>query len=422
MRISCSTYPRPGRPRRPQAALLAALCAAALGAAGCGSSGQPKQPPRGALTVYSSIPRHGVSAARGAAVVAGERLALADAHGRAGGRELRLVQLDPSRPGRDSWDPTAVERNAHRAADDPAAIAYLGELSLGASAVSVPITSEAGLLEVSPGDGLTPLTRPDPDQPDLRPDGYYPERRRNFLRLVPTDSDQADALVAWARSRGARSLAIVRDDRLFGRAMGAEVAGAARRAHVPVTDVLEGRQDAGDYADVTAELAKRPAGALVYTGIGGVQGERLLAAAASALPRAKLYATNALAEGALPGGDAAGRAFAGPGSRPVDLVRPATDASTRPARRVLARLAVRPGTTRALDALYGYEAMRLALDAVAAGGADREDVTRAALRPRTRSSVLGTYAVRPSGDVAPAGVGYFRRAGGELRFLGLRAP
>ena len=52
-----------------------------------------------------------------------------------------------------------MSTNAHRAADDPSAIAYLGELDYGASAVSLPITNDAGLLQVSPGDGLTSLTQ-----------------------------------------------------------------------------------------------------------------------------------------------------------------------------------------------------------------------------------------------------------------------
>jgi branched-chain amino acid transport system substrate-binding protein len=51
-----------------------------------------------------------------------------------------------------------VAANAKRAADDPTAMAYLGELDYGATAVSLPITNNAGVLQVSPGDGLTSLT------------------------------------------------------------------------------------------------------------------------------------------------------------------------------------------------------------------------------------------------------------------------
>jgi ABC-type branched-subunit amino acid transport system substrate-binding protein len=51
------------------------------------------------------------------------------------------------------------------------------------------------------------------------------------------------------------------------------------------------------------------------------------------------------------------------------------------------------------EALYGYEAMRLVLDAVAEGGRDREQVIRAALRIRERDSSLGALRIRATGDV-----------------------
>jgi ABC-type branched-subunit amino acid transport system substrate-binding protein len=52
-----------------------------------------------------------------------------------------------------------VSANAKRAAEDPKAIAYLGELAYGASAISVPVTNDAQLLQVSPTDTLTSLTQ-----------------------------------------------------------------------------------------------------------------------------------------------------------------------------------------------------------------------------------------------------------------------
>ena len=64
-------------------------------------------------------------------VAAGERLALADAHGRVGKRRVRLVELDDSAPTGETWDPSTVEANARRATADPTTIAYLGELDLG---------------------------------------------------------------------------------------------------------------------------------------------------------------------------------------------------------------------------------------------------------------------------------------------------
>ena len=51
------------------------------------------------------------------------------------------------------------------------------------------------------------------------------------------------------------------------------------------------------------------------------------------------------------------------------------------------------------EALLGYEAMSVVLDAIRAGGPDRERVRRAGTRTRTRESPLGGYLLRATGDV-----------------------
>src|SRR4051794_29652494 len=156
--------------------LLLALCALALSA--CGGEKKGERASGDTLTIYMSLPRQGATARMAASGAAGARVALGDAHGRAGGKRLRLVEIDSSRPGGESWDAATVQENANRAADDPSAIAYIGELSEGASAISLPVTNDRGILQVSPGDGLTSLTRPDPGASvAATADRYYPSGR-----------------------------------------------------------------------------------------------------------------------------------------------------------------------------------------------------------------------------------------------------
>src|SRR3954464_2695117 len=116
---------------------VAVLC---LFLAGCsGGAEKEEKAPAGALTVYMSTPAQGIEARAGQAASSGAQLALADAHARAGDREVRLVRLDDAKPDSPTWDPAVVEQNAKRAASDPATIAYIGELNGGGSAVSVPV-------------------------------------------------------------------------------------------------------------------------------------------------------------------------------------------------------------------------------------------------------------------------------------------
>src|SRR3954452_11182429 len=124
---------------------VAVLC---LFLAGCsGGAEKEEKAPAGALTVYMSTPAQGIEARAGQAAASGAQLALADAHGRAGERDVRLVRLDNSKPEGPTWDPAAFEANAKRAAADATTIAYIGELDQGGSAVSMPVTNDKDILQ-----------------------------------------------------------------------------------------------------------------------------------------------------------------------------------------------------------------------------------------------------------------------------------
>jgi branched-chain amino acid transport system substrate-binding protein len=65
--------------------------------------------------------------------------------------------------------------------------------------------------------------------------------------------------------------------------------------------------------------------------------------------------------------------------------------------------------------LYGYEAMRLALDAAASG--TREGAIDAVFATRDRDSVLGRYSIDGKGDTTLSTYGVYRIApGGALVF------
>ena len=344
--------PRPTPAVRPLgAAQLALLCAALLGLAGCGNGGdEESQVIKGdTATVYSSVPQHGVSATTAAEVLAGERRALAERGGRAGALRVRLRKLPATDERDQAWDPGLVAENAHTAADDPTAIAYLGELDYGATAVSLPITNDAGLLQVSPGDGLTSLTRPAPGRPRAGPERYYPTDRRTFVRIGPSDLDEADAIVDRLRQAGVTSFALLYDREIYGRELAAQVVNRARRAGLRPVSSEEYRGQVDDIPGIARGLAEGRPEAIVQLGVAGRGTIPMLVAVDAQLPGVPLIASSgimALPQLALPSGP----------SR-IEAVGPALSPEQA-----------------------GHDAMRLVLDAVEKGGRDRRRVTSAALR------------------------------------------
>ncbi|MDX6663308.1 MAG: branched-chain amino acid transport system substrate-binding protein, partial [Solirubrobacterales bacterium] len=114
------------------------------------------------LTVYAGLPLHGPAAKRGQAIENGIKLALADAGGRVAGRRVEAVYLDdtaatPGAPPR--WSQSVAADDARRASQDVTAIGYIGDLDSGATRVSLPITNQAEMAQVSPASSAVDLTR-----------------------------------------------------------------------------------------------------------------------------------------------------------------------------------------------------------------------------------------------------------------------
>ena len=397
MRKTPATYP----------AVATLLVLLGLVAAGCGSDGDPARPADGTLAVYSSVPRRGVLARDGAAIAAGQRLALRDAGGRAGDRRVRLVELDSAGADDDPWDPGAIESNAERAVDDASAVAYIGETGLGGSAVSIPVTNSAGLLQVSPGDALPSLTRPAPGGSGEGPARYYPDGGRTFLRLVPHGGLQAGVLVEWARERGARSIVILRDEGPLGQELTTWLLEAARRARIATeAERLRGGED--DYADLARDVAGDRPGAVVLALTAGEDADLVVPALRAALPSTPILATSGIA------------AHPPAGVEYLDPHLP-LDEYPRGARRILDRAQETTGAA----SLYGYESMRLVLDAIERanprGTGARAAVVRAALGARRVNGSFGPYSVVPGGDVATAVFGAYRSTPAAPRALGVRS-
>ena len=157
--------------------VVAAVVAAGVLAVGCGGGGGDPE-----LSIYLSAPLRGPPAADGRDVADGARLALADAGREAGGVAVRLRVLDDAGAG--GSEAALAGANARRATEDSTAIAYLGELDSGTTRTSLPITNEAGLLQVSPAASAVDLTREAPGS-DQVPTEVQPSGTRTFGRVVP---------------------------------------------------------------------------------------------------------------------------------------------------------------------------------------------------------------------------------------------
>jgi branched-chain amino acid transport system substrate-binding protein len=340
------------------------------------------------VTVYVSLPLRGSSALAGRDVLDGARMAIVDAHGRAGELRVRAVYLnDTAGRGRDArWSQARAGANARRATEDTSAVAYIGDFESGATRTSEAITNAAHLLQVSPASTAVDLVRPFPGSSQL-PAGEEAGGERTFGRVVPDDVAQAVAAAAWVRHLGARRVEVVHDRSAFGRTLAEAFRESLRGVAVVRTAPLV------YYAGLAADA---PVSALQTSG-------------------SKIVASDAV----LP-------PFASGGGSLADLATsPAQAPSQLPpsGRRFAAAFARRYGHAPGAYAAYGFEAMAVVLDAIrrAGGdGTDREAVVNSFFATRNRRSVLGTYSIDQVGNTTLNRLaGYRLEPGGAPRPVAL---
>jgi branched-chain amino acid transport system substrate-binding protein len=407
--------PGPDRGRHLRLAALAALAVLALALPACGAE-EPEttggQVLGDTLTVYSSLPLRGDSRTDGEDALNGIKLALAQAGGKAGRFNVNLVSLDDSTPDSERWEPGQVAANARRAAQDRATIAYIGELDTGASAISVPILNEAGMLQVSPGDTLTGLTRPESADKGA-PDRYYPSGNRNFARVVPADNVQAAAVVRYMEDNGVSTLHVL-DVKGIDARLATLVERAARAEGLRVVGRDRVRAGRADYDDVGERVAASGADAVFFAGNAEDGAAEVWEAIEAASSEVKLFGGSPLAEPGFARAldrSARGTYLTAPPLAPARYPQAATE--------FFDTYRETYGRNAGLWAIYGYESMQLVLDAIERAGDlgnDRQTVIDQVFQTADRESVLGTYSIDENGDTTLEQYGTWRPQGGRLEF------
>jgi branched-chain amino acid transport system substrate-binding protein len=361
-------------------AALAAAAGGCFGGGGTGGAGGPET-----LAVYVSAPLRGAREFEGRAVVDGARVALAGAGSEVGDLRIRGVYLDDTEGG--DWSLVRSAANARRAAQDSTAIGYIGDLDSGATRVSLPITNQAQIVQISPGSTAVDLTRLPPiGQAD--PEDYRPSGKQTFARVVPDDEVQATAAASWAKRSGIKVVDSVNDGSDFGRSL----QHAFDQAAGP-----EGLRVAASEPDA------------IYFAGSADAATPALGLIAARNPSATIFGSDALIDPAFLRSAAqyAGR---------LRLTSPFLDPALLPprGRRFVRAYRSRYGRPDPAAA-YGYESMSLLLDAIRRAGDhgdQRGAVIDEILSTQNRDSVLGTYSIDGNGDTTLGAVSGYRVSDG----------
>ena len=314
------------------------------------------------LTIYSSLPLQGDSRPQSLSVVNGEKLALQEVGGKVGDFTIKYVSLDDATAATGKWEPGQVSANARKAAQDKSTIAYLGEFNSGASAISIPIINQAGILQISPSNTYVGLTRAKGADKG-EPDKYYPTGKRTYGRVVPADHIQAAAQVTYMTDNGCKKLYVLNDKEVYGKGVADLVAADAKTAGLTVlgNDGIDPK--AANYRPIAGKIKSLGADCFFYGGITQNNGVQLWKDVFAANPSIKLFGPDGVAESAF--SEKIGKSEAN-----TFITNPTLDPKLYPAgaQKFFAAFKSKFGKDPEPYAIYGYEAMKVALLAIQNAG------------------------------------------------------
>ncbi len=407
---------------------LALAAVVALGACGSSSSSSTTSGASGGtVSIYSSLPLVGSSTPQTKPMVNGIKLALDQANGKAGDFDVNYTSLNDATAQAGEWDPGQTATDARKAVSDSNTVLYIGEFNSGASEVSMPILNQAGIAQISPANTYPGLTVSSqgvtlPGEPDK----YHPTGNLNYVRIVPNDLIQGAADLLAMKEAGCKKVAVANDKEAYGAGLANVLVRDADQFGVSLTGNTGINPKAPNFRSYASTVKSQGADCFFFSGITSNGAVQLTKDINAALPDAKIFGPDGVCTSAYTNEKDGGV----PASiDPLFQCTVATqDLAAYPGGKdFIAAYKAKYGTANPDPyAIYGYAAMKLALDTIAAAGSqgnDKATVVKQLLATKDRNSVLGTYGFDENGDTTLKSYGLYKvGSDGDPVFLKTLTP
>jgi branched-chain amino acid transport system substrate-binding protein len=367
---------------------------------------------KGTIKIVSSLPRTGNSKPQTDDIVAGFHLALDEHNNVAGGYKIAYEDWDDATAQAGKWDAATESGNGTKAADDTDIMVYLGTFNSGAAKISIPILNKAGLAMISPANTAPELTKKGFDDATLNT-LYDPSKPRNYFRVVVADDVQGAAAANWATELGFKKAYVINDQEVYGKGVAGVFAKQfqANGGTVIANESYEKNQP--DYKSLMAKVKDSGADLLYLGGLvddGGPQVAKDLKAVA---PNVQFMGPDGILTQAQI--DAAG-ADVSAGNLGTVAGKDVKDLPAKGAE-FYTNFKTKVGHDPDPYAIFGYEAMNVALAAIdKAGTKDRAAIMKAISETKDYSGALGTWSFDENGDTTLADIRGFKVDGGKWVF------
>jgi len=379
--------------RRPTVSLaaLALLAAAPLALTGCPSnSGDPT-----VIKIVSSLPRTGSARAQTDTIVNGIEMALDEAGNKVGAYRIVYEDMDDATASAGQWTAEAETGNAQRAAADPDVMVYIGTYNSGAAKVSMPILNRASLAMISPANTAVGLTKPGLGEAN-EPGIYRPSGKVTYFRVVPADDIQGPLSADWAKEMGVEKVYVLDDKQVYGRGLALLFAERCKEIGIEVLGHESIDDKAQEFRSLMTEIDRLDPDLVYFGGTTQSKAGQIAKDLVASGSEAKLMVPDGCYENAFitsAGADNLnGRCYVTFGGMPPsELTGDGAD--------FVKRYRAKYDSDPEAYAVYGYEAAKVALEALRiAGTKDRAAIVAACAGIRDFEGALGTWSFDENGD------------------------
>lgn len=368
------------------------------------------------IKIVSSLPRTGSANAQSTAAVNGIRLAIKEAGAKVGTFDIAYEDWDDASPERGAWDPTIEATNAEKAINDKDVMIYIGPYNSGAAKISMPKLNQAGLAIVNAFATMPGLTKPGTGEAN-EPAVYRPSGKLNFFRVIPADDLQGAVGAKWAVELGAKKAFVLNDREAYGKGIAEMFKRTAATIGLEIVGFEGIDPKAANYRALANKIRQSNADFVYFGGTTQTNAGQIVKDLRSIGLKTNFMAPDGCFESAF---------IAAAGAQNVEGNTYLTFGGVPPeklegvGREFVTHYVAEFGGQPEAYATYGYEAARVALDAIArAGKKDREAIRAAVAATKDFKGLLGTWSFDEQGDTTIRIMSGSVVRGGKFEFVKL---
>jgi branched-chain amino acid transport system substrate-binding protein len=355
--------------------------------------------------IASDFPLQGSSRTQTIQIVGAIRYLLDKDGWKAGDHNIAYQSCDDATAQAAKWDSGKCSQNANAYAQNEKVIGVIGTFNSGCAEIVIPVLNQApggGIAMISPANTLVCITEGGPGCDESQPDKYYPSGSRNYARVVAHDAYQGAAVAEFAQSQGIKSVYILNDRESYGLGVATNFRNAAESVGIEIAGFEAWDPRASSYEGLFRKIGNSGADAVFLGGLIDENGAKVIRDKVAVLgPNdgdVKLLAPDGFTTQQTidEAGEAAAGMYMSVAGVPIDDFQGEGATFAEEFGATLGGAPIDP------YAIYGAQAARILLDAIAASDGSRQSVIENMFNANVQNGYLGSFEINENGDPSGA--------------------